>query len=201
MIKTLEEIKQEIADACQINFLQQKKEWWKSKRFGYKTISELVPDKDNYVQTADSFFIKNNYYSQLLGIAFGIILGIIILKHIYEEAIFIVFILSVIGFIVLLLFSIVELKDKRAKVVLTKNYFWFQKMEKHIPWEYLAASYIKEDYRDDLDTYLVLHYYNETKNSFEIFEYRFGDLEMEIQDICFHIEKFKEKNNGSAQFL
>jgi hypothetical protein len=193
MNKTLEERKQEIANACQINFLQQKKEWWKSKNFGYKTISDFVPDKDDYVQTSDSFFVKTNYHSQLLGIAFGIIIGIIILRHIFEEAVLIVFILSCIIFIIILLFSIFELKDRRAKIVLTKDCFWFSKMEKHIPWKYLATAYIKEDYTDDVQTYLVMHYYNETTNSFEIFEYRFVDLEMELQDICFHIEKFKEK--------
>ncbi len=35
-------------------------------------------------------------------------------------------------------------------------------------------------------------------DEFVKFEYKYLGLEMEIEDICFHIEKFKEKNCHSS---
>jgi hypothetical protein len=195
MAKTLEERKQEVVDWCKIEYLDKSKQWWKTHKTVYKATKELVPDLENFVQTSNSFFIKKDYHMQLLGFAFALIFGLIVLKSIFEEAHFLIFLASILIFLIILISLYFSIKDKTAKVVLTKDCFWFYKMERHIPWQFLAASFVKENHRgDDVIFYFVLHYYNEKLDTFDKFEYIYSGLKMEIDDICFHIEKFKEKN-------
>jgi hypothetical protein len=200
MIKTLEERKQEIVDWCQKEYLDKNKQWRKLHDIKYKTTKELLPDLENYIQTADSFFIKKDYHIQLLTLLLFLGFGLIVLKTIFEEASILIFACGTLVFLVFLVLIILGLKDKSIKVVLTKDCFWFEKMEKHIPWKFLATLFIKEENKgEDSYFYLVLHYYNEKNDVFEKFEYDYRSLEMDIEDICFHIEKFKEKNNAKYQ--
>jgi hypothetical protein len=195
MIKTFEERKQEVVDWCQKEYLDKGIQCWKSNKVIYKTTKELVPNLNDFVQTSDSFFVKKDYHMQLLGFAFAVIFGLICLKIIFEEAYILIFLVSILAFLIILVSLMLGIKDKTAKVVLTKDCFWFYKMEKHIPWQFLAASFVKEVHRgDDLDIYFVLHYYDQKLDTFDKFEYIYRGLKMEIEDICFHIEKFKEKN-------
>jgi hypothetical protein len=195
MIKNFEERKQEVVEWCQKEYLDKGKQWWKSHKVIYKTTKEIVPDIDNFMQTSDSFFVKKDYHHQLLGIACAVIFGLIFLKIIFEEAHILIFLFSILAFLIILVSLILGIKDKAAKVVLTNDCFWFYKMDKHIPWQFLAASFVKELHRgDNLDIYFVLHYYNQKLDTFDKFEYNYLGLKMEIEDICFHIEKFKERN-------
>jgi hypothetical protein len=195
MIKTFEERKQEVVDWCQKEYLDKGKQWWKSHKVIYKTTKEIVPDIDDFMQISDSFFVKKDYHHQVLGIACAVILGLIFLKIIFEEAHILIFLFSILAFLIILVSLILGIKDKAAKVVLTKDCFWFYKMDKHIPWQFLTASFVKELHRgDNLDIYFVLHYYNQKLDTFDKFEYNYLGLKMEIEDICFHIEKFKERN-------
>ncbi len=132
-MKTFEERNQEIVDCCEKEYLDKGKEWWKTHKTVYKTTKALVPHLNNFDQTSDLFFGKKDYYHQLLVIVFLLIFGLIGLKIIFEEALVIIFIGCSFIFVIILVLLIFKLKDKSAKVVLTKNCFWFYKMEKHIP--------------------------------------------------------------------
>jgi hypothetical protein len=194
-MKTFEERKEEMVDWCKKEYVEKNKQWWKTNKVVYKKTKELVPDLDDFVQTSNSFFVKKDFHSQLLGISVAVIFGLIFLKIIFEQGHIAILIVCVAIFFIILTFLIFELKDKSTKVILTKDCFWFDRMKKHVPWEFLVASFVKEDHRsENTSFYLVLHYYNEIIDEFVKFEYSYLGLEMEIEDICFHIEKFKEKS-------
>jgi hypothetical protein len=193
-VKTIEERKKEVENWCKINY-DSKYKWWKSKNIVYTNTRELVPNIDNFFQIKDSFFIKKSFRFQLLGIVFSIVAGLFFLNMIFESANTIVFTISVLLFTILNAYLIYGLYDKEAKIVLTKDCFFFKKMEAPVPWNFLAASYVKEEtIGDNYYEDIVLHYYNKNIDAFVKFEYRFNILEMDIEDICFHIEKFKEKS-------
>jgi hypothetical protein len=196
MIKTLEERKQEIVDWCKIEYADKPLKKWNYREIEYKTTLETATNFNNYEQTSNSFCIKRNFHMELLKIVGLLLFGCYCFwfmskdNSVYPKIILVSFVLLL---IVLLAFNLL---DRKPKIILNKEGFWIHKMNEQIPWNHLAASYILKDHSgDDAKYSLVAHYYEKQIDDFVRVEYDLEGLEMDIEDISFHIEKFKEQNN------
>ena len=96
------------------------------------------------------------------------------------------------GIIILALF-LPLLQIKRGTVMaFGKEGFCIGNMILAIPWKHLVASYIRvNDAGEDTSYYLLLYYYNETKDEFEETEYGLDGLDMSREDIASQIEYWK----------
>jgi hypothetical protein len=193
MAKNLEERKQEVANWCEIEYADKPLKKWHYREIEYKTTLETATFFKTNIQTSDSFSIKQNFHLQL----FTIIIVCLFAAYAYwltsksdtlkPMIIFGLFIL------VVLVLLIIKIFDRKPKIILNKEGFWVHKMNEQIPWNYLAASYILKDHSgDDAKYSLVLHYYQKEIDDFVRVEYDLDGLEMDMEDISFHIEKFKE---------
>lgn len=83
--------------------------------------------------------------------------------------------------------------DKKGMLILfNKQGFWIKSMPEQVPWDHLAASYIREDNSgESTSRYLLLYYYDKMKDEFVKMEYSLDGLDMKKEDIAFEIEYWK----------
>jgi hypothetical protein len=197
MIKTLEERKQEIVDWCKIEYADKPLKKWQYRKIEYKSTLETATHFNTNIQTLSSFTIKRDYHKQL----FVIILMCLFTGYAFwltskSDSLKPMIVFGLFCFLILV-FLIINIFDRNPKIVLNNTGFWIHKMKEKIPWKYLAASYILKDHSGkDAKYLLVVHYYEKQIDDFVRVEFDLSGLEMDKEDISFHIEKFKEKNNS-----
>ncbi len=97
------------------------------------------------------------------------------------------------------LYYFIKISDKKPRIVLDSKGVWINKKAEKIAWQNVIATYIRiEDRGEDNTYYLVMHYYEYLNDTFKAIEFKLENLNMDIDEICFHIEKFKEKNTKSS---
>jgi hypothetical protein len=195
MVKTLEERKKELVSWCKEAYADKPLKKCHYREIEYKTTLETATYFKTNQQILDSFSIKLNFHMQL----FVIIILCFFAGYGYwltsKSDSFKPMIIFGLFFLAALVLLIIKIFDRKPKIILNKEGFWIHKMDEQIPWEYLAASYILKDHSgDDAKYSLVVHYYQKQIDDFVRVEYDLEGLEMGMEDISFHIEKFKEKN-------
>jgi hypothetical protein len=196
MEKSFEQRKQDVIDHCKEIYANKPSTFWKRNKVEYKTTLELVPDLNDYIQTASFYFIKNNMglvRSSVLGILPSVVFGYWLISN--NESIWFVIIFIAI-LIILFTLTIKSGLDRKSKIIFTPNDFWVYNMHEPIAWKHLITSYFKLEHSgDDINISLLIHYYDERRDAFTKIEFLISGLEMNHEDISFHIEKFKEKNH------
>lgn len=92
------------------------------------------------------------------------------------------------------LYHIIKFFDKKPKMILDENSIWINTKAERISWQNVIATFIKiEDRDEDVISYLVIHHYEYLNDTFKVVEFKLENLNMDIDEISFHIEKFKEK--------
>jgi hypothetical protein len=196
MIKTLQERKQEIIDWCTIEYADKQSPWWKSNKIKYTSTLEYSPPLNNFEQTLQVIVVKLSYKENtILSIIFFGLSIFVINGGITEN-----YSIMLLSFGVLTVYAslhyFVKIFDKKPRILLNIDGIWTNKKAERIAWQNIIATYIKiEDKGEDTAYYLVIHYYEYLNDSFRIIEYKLENLNMNIEEICFHIEKFKEKNS------
>jgi len=95
--------------------------------------------------------------------------------------------------IIVMLFQLVHgIKRKKRPMIFNRNGFRISTMPGLVPWDHLAASYIrKENSGEDPGYYLLMYYYHEAKDEFEEIEESIAGLDMSKEDIASQIEYWK----------
>jgi hypothetical protein len=195
-MKTFEERKQEIIDACNIEYANKKFSWWKQRQKVYKTTLETAANLDSQIQTSTTILIRKNFYEILLWIVAICIFGYPLALYILHDSVIFIRVLISLFFIGVVVYQITRLRDREPKIIFTEKDFWFSKMSKPINWKHLITSVIKTERKGNNTLHsLLIHYYDESTDCFKKIEFDYFNLEMDIEDICFHIEKFKAKAN------
>jgi hypothetical protein len=196
-MKTFQERKQEVIDWCEIEYADKPLKKWDYRERKYKSTLETATQFNTLTQKISSLIIKRDFNMQLFviiimclfaGYAFWLTSKNNSIKPMIIFGSF---------FLVILVLLIIKIFDRKPKIILNKEGFWIHKMDEQIPWKYLAASYILKEYSGEDSKYsLVVHYYEKHIDDFVRAEYDLDGLKMDKEEICFHIEKFKEKNNA-----
>ena len=194
-MKTLKKRKLELTHWCKEVYIDKPLKKWYYRKIEYKTTLETAINIDKQEQTSNYFSIKQNFHMQLFKILIMCFLTGCIFWLISKDNTLKPMIIFCSLSLVILIPLMIKIFDRKPKIILTEEGFWIHKMQEQIPWEYLAASYILKDYSGETIQYsIVIHYYEKLKNDFVRVEYNLYDLEMDEQDISFHIEKFKQKS-------
>jgi magnesium-transporting ATPase (P-type) len=195
-VKTIEERKREVEDWCKFQYREKPLKKGGYRTIEYKTTLETAIHFDKYEQTTESFSIKLNFHLLLFTIVILCLFSMygcwIMSKadNIYPTITFAIIMIAILSVFIFKIF------DRTPKIILNKDGFWVDGMKDITTWQYLAASFILKNHDgEDAKYYLVLDYYKKEIDSFTKIEYEFDELEMDIEDICFHIEKFKSKAN------
>lgn len=193
MEKTFEQRKQEVIDHCKEMYVNKPSARWKTNKVEYKTTLELVPDLNDYIQTAPFYFIKKNiglFKLDVVGILVFGMYGFWVISKFESNLILFIFIVIMIVVLALIIKSGL---DRKIKIIFTPNDFWVYSMHEPIYWKNLITSYFKlEHTEDDINVSLLIHYYDERRDALTKIEFLLEGLEMNYEDISFHIEKFKE---------
>lgn len=93
--------------------------------------------------------------------------------------------------------------DKRGdQIVFNKTGFRISTMPRLISWEYLTASYIRKDNSGEAPSYyLLVYYYDETKDEFKEIELADHGLNMSKEDIALQIEYWKMVTRNDSVLL
>ncbi len=194
-MKTFDERKQKVLATCNIEYANRKFSWWKQRQKVYKSTLEVALSLNGYTQTSTSIVVRKNFRIELLWFVATFIFGVSFVSLIFPSGSLFIKIFMPALFIGFLTYQFVRMIDKKPKIILTDNDFWFYKMESAVLWENLIVSAIKKEQRgNNTFNVLIIHYYDATTDNFAKIEFDYFNLEMEIDEICFHIEKFKEKN-------
>jgi hypothetical protein len=195
MIKTLEERKQQLVDWCQNEYADKPTSWWKSKKIKYSSTLEYSPPINNFEQNEKVVVVNLGYKENAIYciIYFGLSI-FVIYGGVTENSD--VMLLSF-GALTLIasLYHFIKIFDKKPRIIVDFDGIWTNKKVERISWQNVITTYIKiEDRAEDIVQYLVIHYYEYLNDAFKMIEFRLENLNMDIDEICFHIEKFKEKN-------
>ncbi len=167
--------------------------WWQMR------VDEFVPTKDmdngkNYhplhpEKTTVQFDFKRALISSALFFIVNALLMLLISRcSLYFSPAF--WIMN--GIIILALFLPLLQIRQGALMTFSKEGFCIGNMPLVIAWKHLLASYIRvNDSGENTSYYLLLYYYNETKDEFEETEYSLDGLDMSREDIASQIEYWK----------
>jgi hypothetical protein len=196
MTKTLEERKQEVADWCKKEYADKPTPWWKSNKIKYTSTLEYSPSINHFEQIVEIIIVKLSYKENtILSIIFFGLSIFVINGGITEN-----YSIMLLSFGALTVYAslhyFVKIFDKKPRILLNIDGIWANKKAERIAWQNVIATYIRiEDRGEETAYYLVIHYYEYLNDTFKAIEFKLENLNMNIDEICFHIEKLKEKNS------
>jgi hypothetical protein len=184
--------KEDFVNALNAKYPDEEQKWW---QFGFKVYSTTWVEAANSNLSdcnGDTITIKGNLTkSVLLACVFGAMIVIQVvsktkLRH-FDLLITIPFFLDL----------VLDILNRKPRIVLSCAGIWFNNGCDMIPWNNIAASYIKKQGNDWSFLHLQLHFYDPFTDVFKKIEYPLKRLSMSFQDLSFYIEWWKITTKAS----
>ncbi len=201
MNKSLAERKTDIVRYLHEEYAEQPGKWWQERKPVYTATEDMgnlhLPQPFSSA-TITRYDLKGALISSALFFMFYVLCFLIpASKETDTGSGFWIYNAFIVG---VLFYSAVRVMDRRPKIVFNQDGFWIDKMELLMPWNYLAASFIKKDDNGETTSYyLVLHYYDDKTDQFVKTDINLGGLEMNFEEIAFNLEYWKLKTTLPAK--
>jgi hypothetical protein len=202
MNENLSRRKADVKKYLEEQFKERPQKWWQFKSDDYIPTRNMGSGKNDHPHTPEETIVEYDFKRALGSGALFLCgcLAISVICSIKEEGFPFSFLLMV---CLAMLFSLFQLLDRNKKgplILFNKAGFWVKTMPQPVPWVHLVASYIRKDHSGEQPVhYLLLYYYDETKDEFSEVEYCIDGLDMSKEDIALLIEYWKMLKGNSWQ--
>jgi len=194
MNENLNKRKTDVKNYLEEQLAEKPKKWWQSRSDDYTPTRDMGSGKNNYPHYTEETIVKYDF-KRALGSgalflcscsAIAIICG---LKEGEFPYSFLVMTSLAMAFS---FFQLLDQDKKGPLMIFNKEGFWIKNMNRPAPWVHLVASYIRKIHAgEDPSHYLLLFYYDETKDEFFEAEHCIDGLDMSKEDIAMQIECWK----------
>ncbi len=169
---------------------QKRKNRWQPNPLEYILTEEYAEQNSRSFYVGDKVIVYNSIKLPIIICVFFLIILTFVYFTTDDRRWF--YILAGSGFVLGIILLPNALKSKE-RLRVTKDEFWYYKKFANIEWQYVLSSYIKITIDDDTKYhYLVIHYYDETKDEFQHLEINIDELDISPDEIAFIVEKFKK---------
>jgi|GEM_PF-3287242 len=191
MNKNLETRKAEMASHLSQEYTEKPRRWWQGKEAVYETTWDAGNENGNYRQTSERIIVRYHLKRALISSALffiGFFLTVV-WPAIKEGGPVLDGMMPFLIFTLFILYPVVKALYRRPKMMLDKNCLWIHKNDTSIPWNCIAASYIKKVENDDSASYyLLVHFFNSATDEFDKMEIYLDDLDIGRADLAVEIE-------------
>ena len=194
MNENLNKRKTDVKKYLEEQFKERPRKWWQFKSDDYTPTRDMGGGKNDYPHNPEETIVKYDFKRALRSSALFLCISLAMcIFTAVKEGEFPVSFLAM-GCLALL-FSAFQLLDQERKgslMLFNKDGFWIKTMPQQVSWDHLVASYIRKNHGgEDPSYYLLLYYYDETKDEFLETEYLIDGLDMTKEEIASQMEFWK----------
>ena len=174
---------------------EKSRKWWQQNKREYNPTSEMHSGKQYYPHNPEETVIKYDFKRALTSGALFLstIPAFFFITGEWERSDFPNAVWIMMLFVLAFIFLPLLCADKKGVLIIfNKQGFWTKSMPELVHWDKLTASYIREIRSDDSTShYLLIYYYDDTKDEFVKMEYCIDGLNMSKEDIALQLEYWK----------
>jgi hypothetical protein len=194
MNENLQQRKQKHADYLNVTYQEKPRKWWQKKDPVVRKTSEVANASNNFQPPPHEKIIRYNLKGALSsGALFFIFFFWVLIKPVIENgdwdgnALF-----NCLLMMSSVLYPIIKALNRNPRIIINSQGIWMSKIKELVQWEHILETYIKEDDSGESTSYsLLIHYYQESTDSFMEVEQDLAGLDTNNNKIAFNIEYFK----------
>jgi hypothetical protein len=194
MNENLRQRKAKHAEYLNVEYQEKPRKWWQKKDPVVRKTSEVANAGNNFQLPSHEKIVRYNLKGALSsGALFFIFFCWFAIKPVIENNEWdgnVWF--NCLLMLAMVFYPIVKALNRKPRIIINPEGIWLAKISELVSWEHIVETYIKVDDSGESTSYvLLIHYYDQHADSFTKIEQDLCGLDINKEEIAFHIEYLK----------